>query len=182
MMVVNFLRILLWESLQNVGPIVGFMYATYQWMKAHKVISVMIVVLSMIVGSVAIQALEPLIYQEPVAFIWNVDLLLNAVVFTILGLLGVIYLDTQKDAKWDILISFICGAIVTASQALVSPYSALGIAAHGLSMSVSAYVFLRSARWAIENPKDEAVLGRAFLINIIGSAIIVVIDYGYLII
>ena len=115
-MIANFLRILLWESIQNGAPIVGFIYATHQWARSRKAFAVVIVLIGMVLGSVAIDAIEPLIYREPVTFAWDVGILVNAVVFTILAVLGMTYINLQKETKWDIFASFVFGTSVTVGK------------------------------------------------------------------
>ena len=181
-MIREFLRILLWESFQNVAPILGFVYATYQWMQDRKKVALAVIVVSTVIGSLAISVTEPLIYGEPATFAWGVDTLVNLVIFTILAIAVMLYTSQpRRGLGWDLAVSLGSGVIVTVGQALADPFSALAIAAHIVSMSVSFFVFLRCARWAIRIPEDKVVLGRAWLINLLGSAVIVILDYGHLI-
>jgi hypothetical protein len=181
-MIGRFVWILLWESLQNVAPIAGFIYAAYKWMRDRKYIAIATIIASNILGSVAISVTEPLIYGESATLNWSWDILFNAVIFTTLSIMVMLYLVWQRRRKWDLGVSLGCGTVLTVGQALFDPVSALGIAVHSAAMSISFYIFLSFARWAVCASNDKVVLGRAFLINGIGSVVIVLIDYGYLII
>jgi hypothetical protein len=181
-MIGRFLWILLWESVQNVAPIVGFAYATYHWVEGHRKTAIAVLVPSTLLGSLAISTTEPLIYGEPASFTWGPDVLVTSIVFVVLALLALFYIGWQAALKWDLIISFGLGAILTAAQAIIDPFPILGVLAHILSMTLAFYIFLRSTRWAIATASGWVILARAFLINVIGSAIIVMVDYGYLII
>lgn len=181
-MIRDFLWILLWESVQNLPFLVSFVYATCLWIKGRKRLSFALVITGTLLGSVAIASTEPLIYGEPAALRFGTDVLVNIGVFTGLSLLAITYINRQAKAARDLFVSLGFGVIVTLSQAVVDPYAALGIAVHALSMSASFFVFLRSTRWAIAGSSDAVILTRAALITIAGSAIIAVIDYGYLIV
>jgi hypothetical protein len=178
----DFLWILLWESVQNLPFLVSFIYATYLWVEGRKGHALAVVIAGTVLGSVAIASTEPLIYREPAMLQLGLDVLVNIVVFTGLSVLAMIYIDRHTEVTWDLLISLGFGIIVALSQAIVDPYAAIGIAVHILSMSASFWVFLRSTRWAIDSPKEVVILARAALITIVGSAIIVVVDYGYMIV
>ena len=172
----------MWESIQNIPFIIGFIYSTYQWVvKDRKMASLVIMIASASLGSLTIAITEPLIYREPPAFIWGIDVWVNIIVFSILAIAAILYFNWKKLPRWDLLISTVFGTIVTISQAIVDPFPALGIIVHIVAMSLSFLVFMRSTRWAIRDV-GGGVLWRAFLINLMGSAIIVVVDYGYLIV
>ena len=184
-MFAEFLRILLLEGLQNIGFIAAFIYAAYMWGE-NRVLAVAVIVVGMTVGNLIMGITEPIIHKEPANFKWQTTILVNTVMFCVFAVLGISYIHWQEKQHWDLIVSVGFGLAVAIIQGLFNSsedYGMMNYAIHSLAMGLSFFIFILGTRWAIaEAPGGGVVLARAFLLNLVGSAIIVVVDYGYLVV
>ena len=179
--IARWLAISAWEFLQNVPPLIGLAVGAWLYAK-HRWAAVGVVIAGGILGSLAIEVTEPLIYNQPPSFILGNEFWVNSVIFSILGVVGVIYLARPR-RHWmvDVKVGCVLAFAMTGGQALFDGSTPLSFVAHLLAMSATFALILFSLRYVLAGRALSQVLLRTLLLNALGSLIIVGVDYTYLV-
>lgn len=177
---VRVFAILFWEFVQNVPPLLGLTIAVRLFATRPRwALAVMIA--GGVLGSAAIEITEPLIHGQPPSFAFGTGFWVNAIVFGLLGILGVFYLARwQTGWRRDVLVGCALAFLMTSAQALFDGSSLLSFAAHLLAMALTFSIILRSLRWTLAGSSWWSVVLRTLLLDAIGSVIIMAFDYAYL--
>lgn len=178
-MLVEFLRIFLWEAVQNLPPMGGFGVAMNLWRRNRRWLAVLCALGCAAAGSLLIALTEPLIRHERPGPILTPGLLVNTLTFGVFAVLGILYMDRQSKKRWDFAVGSGMALVLAVMQATTEPTPPLSVAAHALGLAVAFSLVLLSIRWVVASARMWAVIGRATVVTAVASAVIVVFDYGH---
>jgi hypothetical protein len=180
--VARWLAIYAWEFLQNVGPLIGLAVGAWLYAKHHRAAMGMVIA-GGILGSLAIEITEPLIYNQPPSFVLGSGFWVNSVIFSALGVVGVVYLSRPRK-HWgvDIKIGCALALVMAVGQALFDGSTPLTFVAHFLALSATFALILFSLRYVLAGCGLSRVVLRTLLLNALGTLIIVGVDYTHLIV
>jgi hypothetical protein len=180
--VARWLTIYAWEFLQNVGPLIGLAVGAWLYAK-HPRAAMGVVIAGGILGGLAIEITEPLIYNQPPSFVLGSEFWVNSVIFSILGIVGVVYLSRpRRHWRVDVGVGSALAFVMGVGQALFDGSTPLTFVAHLLAMSATFALILFSLRYVLAGCALSRVVLRTLLLNALGSLIIVGIDYTHLIV
>jgi hypothetical protein len=115
----RFLRVLFWESVQNVPLITGFLLGLRLWQQGNLWIAVGCIISGGVAGSLAIWVTESKIvegHREPPQVV-----LVNILVFSLSMFALAVYLSTDWSRWWtDLFLGSMTGAVVGAAQDLAA--------------------------------------------------------------
>lgn len=179
----QFLMILWWESLQNLPPLLGLTTCVKLYNR-NRVVALAAATGGCFLGSLLIAWTEPLIYREATVLALGPSFWVNAVVFSVLAMVGSLYMSHVRDrpARLDAGVGFVLAFVLAGTQALFDGSTLPAFGVHGLALALSFTVILLGIRWALSGPRRRTVLLRTLLLNVVGSIIIVIVDYSHLLV
>jgi hypothetical protein len=174
----------LWEFVQNLPVLLGFAAAVWWWAKDERGKTVAASAAGGALGALVIRYTEAWKIGRPFMEPWSVTLV-NVVGFTLFLLLFAIYLGHEgrwSNRRMDGALGALAGAGFALAQGLAAPGApVIGIVLHSVALALAAAVVLILIRRMKAQTLREA-LGNAALVTVVMTAIITVIDYGYLVI
>jgi len=171
-------QVLFWESLQNLPMILGFMIAARIRTQSF-LLALFVLLLGIVGGNVIMHFTEYKLHETPVKSSIT-GTLVNIIMFTVLAIPFLFYFTV--DTRWinwktDILFGVVVGVLMTAGQTTVweGPKSRMVI--HGAAMAASFPLIMLGIRYALRINSWGLFLLSGFMIVILGSLVIVLIDY-----
>ncbi|MGC9398510.1 MAG: hypothetical protein ACP5HM_05175 [Anaerolineae bacterium] len=178
------LRVFVWEFAQNLPVLLGFVAATWWWAREERRKAVGACVGGGVLGALVIRYTEAWKIGRPFMEAWSVTLV-NVVGFTLFLLLFALYLGYEgrwSNRRMDAALGALAGAGFALAQGLAAPGApVIGILLHSVALALAAAVVLILIRRMKAQTLREA-LRSAVLVTLVMTAIITVIDYGYLVI
>jgi fluoride ion exporter CrcB/FEX len=180
----SLLRAFIWEFIQNVPVLLGFTTAVWWWAREERRKAIVACVMGGSVGALVIRYTEAWKIGRPFMEPWSVTFV-NIVGFSLILLLFAIYLG--KEGRWsnptiDLALGVLAGGGFALVQGLAAPgASVVGVVLHSVALAFAASVVMVMIR-RLKVQTFRAALVNAALVSLTMTAIITVIDYGYLLI
>lgn len=168
----RFFRALLWEFVQNLPLVAGFIGALWFWQQSKYMLAVACVVVSSVAGALIIRITESKIvegHREPVRVT-----LVNIAVMTVLMFASVAYLSAGWSSwKTDLLVGGLAGIALGVAQDLTAKKS-IGIG-HCIALACSGPAALIGIRVLVA---ALSILVNTLIITAVVTLIIALVDYG----
>ena len=174
----KFLKVLFFESLQNLPMILGFIFAARTW-EQNMPIALIILTAGVLLGVLIMHFTEPKIHQEPIEPSYKGDII-NFVLFMVLAIPFIFYFKSENrwiSWKMDIIAGLMVGVLLTMGQSLSWEGSKSRMIMHGLAMAVSFPLILLSIRYILKLESNILTMVIGTLATILASYVIVIIDY-----
>jgi hypothetical protein len=172
-----------WEFVQNLPVLLGFGAAVWWWAREEREKSAGAAVAGGLVGALVIRYTEAWKIGRPFMEPWRVTVV-NAVGFTLFLVLFALYLGSEgrwSNRRMDAALGALAGGGFALAQGLAAPGApVIGIVLHSVALALAAAVVLMLVR-RMKARSLRAALGNAALVTLAMTAIITVIDYGYLV-
>ncbi len=168
----RFARMLLWEFVQNLPLIAGFLAGLCAWGSGRPWLAVVSILGGSLVGSLAIWATESKIvegHREPLRVV-----VVNVIMLSVLMFVVVLYLTAGWSRWWtDLLVGAVVGAGLGGAQDLAAG-SPVGLG-HSAAFALASAVGLVGVRFLVASlPLGLAV----FVVTLILTVVVVLLDYG----
>ncbi len=172
------LTVWVWESLENLPLLFGFVFAARLWGDAL-VTGLLALVLGMGLGVLVTRWVEPNLHKDHRAVRW-VSVIVNLLLFVVLSIPFIYYFHV--DSRWlnwktDLLGGLAAGLLLTFVQSLhwSGPKSRMFL--HGAAMMVAFPVIMLGLRYIIRIDAWGLSIVFTFLLTLFASLIIALIDY-----
>lgn len=172
-----------WELVQNLPVVMAFVVTVWWWSQEKRGRAVLACTAGGVAGALIIRYTETLKIGRPFMEAWSVTLV-NAVGFSLFTFLLALYTGSEthwSSWKMDVLLGVLLGGGFALAQGLAAPDAPLvGIVLHSVALAVAAAAVLVMIRRAKGRTFTGALMQGA-LATLVMTAIITVIDYGYLV-
>jgi hypothetical protein len=167
-----------WESLENLPMILGFVIASRLW-EGSLLVGLAILVIGMFLGVLVTRLVEPKLHKAKHEVRWK-NALINFVLFVALAIPFIFYF--RVDAGWfnwktDLLGGLVAGLVLTLVQSAhwSGPKSRMFL--HGAAMMVAFPVIMLGLRYIIRIENWGLSISLTFMLTMFASLIIALIDY-----
>jgi hypothetical protein len=172
------LLVWMWESLENLPMLLGFVVAARLW-QDNLSVGLVVLIISMGMGVLITRFVEPSLHKAKHEVRW-VSVLVNFVLFVALAIPFVYYFSVDwhwLNWKTDILGGLTAGLLLTLIQSTHwrGPKSRMFL--HGAAMMVSFPIIMLGLRYTIHMNSWGLSISLAFLLTLLASLIIALIDY-----
>jgi branched-subunit amino acid transport protein len=172
------LSVWIWESIENLPLIFGFIFAIRLWDK-NIIAGLVALILGMGLGVLVTRYVEPYLHMGKHTVSWT-STIVNFVLFVALAIPFVYYF--RADTRWinwktDLLAGLAAGLLLTFMQSLhwTGPKSRMIL--HGMAMTVSFPIIIVGLRYIVRVDGWSIFLLSTFLLVMFASFIISLIDY-----
>jgi hypothetical protein len=169
---VKFLKIVFWESAQNLPIIAGFIAALTLWQQSRWGSAIACIVTGSAIGALIIRITESKIVESRRES-WRVTIS-NIAVMSVLAFVLIIYLSAQWSSwQTDLLFGALAGFGLAVAQDLAAR-ERIGIR-HGIALGFAVFIILTGVRVLVA---ALPILANVLIITAVITLIISLIDYG----
>jgi len=168
----------MWESLENLPMILGFVIAARLW-KYSLFNGLAVLVVGMALGVFVTRLVEPKLHKAKHEVRW-VNALINFSLFVVLAIPFVYYFRTDTDWlnwKTDLLGGLAAGLLLTFVQSTHWKGARSRMLLHGAAMMVAFPIIMLGLRSIIRMGDWGLSISLTFLLTLVASLIIALIDY-----
>ena len=172
------LSIWMWESLENLPLLLGFVVAARLW-QVNLIAGLVVLLLGMGLGVFITRLVEPRLHKDQREVRWT-STLINFILFVALSIPFLYYF--RADTRWinwktDIVTGIIAGILLTWTQSLHWTGAKSRMFLHGAAMVVSIPVIMIGLRLIVNVEGWNLTLLLTLLLVLFASFIIALIDY-----
>ena len=172
------LSVWMWESLENLPLLLGFVIAAHLW-GDNLAVGLAALVAGMGLGVLATHFVEPKLHKGNREVRW-ISTLMNFVLFVVLAIPFVYYF--RADTRWinwktDLLAGLTAGLLLTSVQSLHWTGKKARMVLHGAAMVVAFPVIMLGLRSIIRSESWGLSILFTFFLTLFASLIIALIDY-----
>jgi len=174
----KFFSVWMWESLENLPMILGFVIATRLW-KYGLFNGLVVLVVGMALGVFVTRLVEPKLHKVNHQVRWK-NMLINFLLFVVLAIPFVHYFRTDTDWfnwKTDLLGGLAAGLILTLVQSAHWKGAKSRMFLHSAAMMVAFPIIMLGLRSIIRMGDWGLSISLTFLLTLAASLIITLIDY-----
>ena len=174
----NLLSVWIWESLENLPMILGFVIASRLWGDSL-LAGLSVLVVGMGLGVLITRLLEPKLHKDHRQVRW-VSVLVNFLLFVVLAIPFIYYFHSDirwLDWKTDLLGGLVAGLLLTFVQYAHWTGLRSRMILHGTAMTVAFPVIVLGLRYIIHIDGWGLSMTLALLLTLFASLIIALIDY-----
>jgi len=172
------LRVWMWESVQNLPLLLGFVCAARVWQDQIG-LGLLLLLAGNGLGILIMHYTEPKLHKVKYAVNWKGDLI-NFVLFTVIAIPFIYYFNADNrwiNWKTDLIAGIAVGILLTAGQSLSWSGEKSRMVLHGIAMAVSFPLIMICLRYTLQVEAWPAALLLTLLTTLLASLVIALIDY-----